>query len=174
MITYRDVAPSDFEDLHATFLSYIDELKENPSLGLVLRKDKPTAGEELDWFAGYINGVEKGNVISTAAVNESGKVVGLCDVERLSPGTYSSHKGELGLAVRKEYRGKGMGTELLRLTLEKCRGRFQVIQLRVFSINPARKLYSRFGFVSYGHDPFGVYRNGTYFEEDLMHLKLSD
>ena len=173
MITYRDVAPSDFKDLHENFLSYIDELKENPDLGLVLMKEKPTAAEELDWFARTVSGIERGNTVTTVAVNEGGRVVGLCDVRRVSPGTYGSHKGELGIAIRREYRGKGIGTELLRLTLEKCRGEFEVIQLRVFSINLAKKLYTRFGFTSYGHDPYGVYRNGKYFEEDLMLLKLS-
>lgn len=172
MITYRDVSPADFEDMHANFLSYIDELKENPNLGLVLREDHPSAAEELEWFARYIRGVESGDIVTTVAINESRNVVGLCDVERLLPGSYASHKGELGLTVRKEYRGKGVGTELLRLTLEKCMAKFRVIQLRVFSINPAKNLYSRFGFETYGHDPFAVYRNGVYFEEELMNLKL--
>ena len=99
--------------------------------------------------------------------------VGVCDVERRSPGSYVSHRGELGIAIRKEFRGKGVGTELLRCTLEKCRGRFDVIELRVFSINPAKKLYERFGFRSYGHDSNGVYLNGKYFEEELMYLKLT-
>lgn len=172
LITYRDVIPEDYSSLSANFSSYIDELDENPNLGLVLRKEKPTPAEELRWFSGFYDGFEKGNVVATAAVEENAGAVGLCDVGRTFPGSYSSHRGELGITVRKEYRGKGVGTELLRQTIEKCRGKFEVIELRVFSINPARKLYEKFGFRTYGHDPFGVYRSGRYFEEDLMYLKL--
>jgi RimJ/RimL family protein N-acetyltransferase len=172
MIRYRGVFLSDGPGLSANFLSYLDELNENPTLGLVLRKTRPSAGEELTWFGHYYNDIEKGNIVATIAAAEDGEPIGVCDVERQAPGSYISHKGELGLAVRKEYRGKGIGTELLRRTLDKCRGKFDIIQLRVFTTNPARRLYERFGFEYYGHDPFGVFRNGTYFEEELMHLKL--
>ena len=37
-IIYRDVLPEDGRDHSANFSSFIDELEENPNLGLVLRK----------------------------------------------------------------------------------------------------------------------------------------
>jgi predicted GNAT family N-acyltransferase len=74
--------------------------------------------------------------------------------------------------VIKEFRGKGIGTELMRRTLDKCRGKFDVVQLGVFAINPAKKPYECFGFKSYGHDPYNVKRDDRYFEVELMFLKL--
>jgi RimJ/RimL family protein N-acetyltransferase len=171
LIIYRDVRPSDFESLSNNFFSFIDELKENPDLGLVLVKKKPTLSEELEWFSDFYKNVEQGKTIATVAETDS-KVVGVCEVERMRPDSDVSHRGELGLAIVKEYRGQGIGTELMKHTLEKCRGKFEMIELSVFSINKAKKLYERFGFQTFGHNPHAIKRDGKYYEEDLMLLKL--
>ena len=97
MISYRDVFPSDGPGLSANFLSYLDELNENPNLGLILRKTRPSATEELTWFANYCNDIEKGNIVVTVAAVEDGEPIGVCDVERLAPGSYISHKGSWAL-----------------------------------------------------------------------------
>ena len=171
LITYRDLRASDFESLSNNFFSFIDELQQNRDLGLVLAKKKPTLSEELEWFSHFYKNVEQGRTIATVAEANS-KVVGLCEVEGMRPDSDVSHRGGLGIAIRKEYRGQGIGTELMRRTLEKCRGKFDVIELTVFSINKAKKLYERFGFQVYGRNPYAIKRDGKYFEEDLMFLKL--
>ena len=163
--------PSDFESLTRNFYSLLDEVKENPDIGLVSLRKKPTLSEELQWFANLYKNVEEGKTVATVAEDAS-RAVGMCEVEGLRPGSDVSHRGVLGLVVAKEYRGKGIGTELMRLTLEKCRGKFEVIELSVFSINKAKKLYERFGFRTYGHNPHAIKRAGRYYEEDLMLLKL--
>jgi RimJ/RimL family protein N-acetyltransferase len=171
MVIYRDLRPSDFESLSNNFFSFIDEQKENPDLGLVLVKKKPTLSEELEWFSDFYKNVEQGKTIATVAEADS-KVVGVCEVERMRPDSDVSHRGGLGLAIVKEYRGQGIGTELLKHTLEKCRGKFEVIELSVFSVNKAKKLYERFGFQTFGHNPHAIKRDDRYYEEDLMLLKL--
>jgi RimJ/RimL family protein N-acetyltransferase len=150
----------------------MDELSDNPDLGVVLMKKKPTVAEELQWFSNFYKNFEEGNAVATVAENDNSRIVGMCEVERLHPGTYISHRGELGLVVVKEFRGKGIGTELMQRTLEKCKGKFDVVQLGVFRINPAKRLYERLGFQSYGRDSFGVKRDNRFFEIELMFLKF--
>ena len=100
MVIYRDLRPSDFESLSNNFFSFIDEQKENPDLGLVLVKKKPTLSEELEWFSDFYKNVEQGKTIATVAEADS-KVVGVCEVERMRPDSDVSHRGGLGLADRK-------------------------------------------------------------------------
>lgn len=175
-ITYRDARASDFDALTANFYSYFDEFRENPGLGLVLYNQKPTVAQELEWFSNLFGNIERGDAVATVAEEVSDSrpvvVVGMCEVRRLRPGTDMSHRGVLGISVRKEYRGKGVGTRLLEETLRKCKGKFEIIELSVFSINRARRLYERFGFKVYGHLPLAVKRGDQYFEEDLMYLKI--
>jgi RimJ/RimL family protein N-acetyltransferase len=171
LIVYRDVTPSDFESLSSNFFSFLEEANENPELGLVLLKKKPSLAEELEWFSSFYKNVEQGRTITTVAEVDS-RVVGMCEVEGMRPDSDVAHRGGLGLVVRKEYRGKGIGTELVRQTLEKCKGKFEVVELTVFSVNKAKKLYERFGFQTYGHNPHAIKRNSRYFEEDLMLLKI--
>ncbi|MEP7270278.1 MAG: GNAT family N-acetyltransferase [Acidobacteriota bacterium] len=54
---------------------------------------------------------------------------------------------ELSIAVLPEYRGLGIGTELLRLILGSIANRHRRISLSVSATNPAVSLYQRFGFV---------------------------
>jgi ribosomal protein S18 acetylase RimI-like enzyme len=54
---------------------------------------------------------------------------------------------ELGLAVSPDYRGGGIGTELLTQLLTTARERFTAVSLSVRSDNPVIRLYERSGFV---------------------------
>jgi ribosomal protein S18 acetylase RimI-like enzyme len=54
---------------------------------------------------------------------------------------------ELGLAVSPDYRGGGIGTQLLTQALEMARGKFSAVSLSVRSDNPVIRLYTRSGFV---------------------------
>lgn len=53
---------------------------------------------------------------------------------------------ELSLAVKPAYRGRGVGSALMRRTLEEAEQRYEAISLSVSSHNPAVRLYRRFGF----------------------------
>jgi ribosomal protein S18 acetylase RimI-like enzyme len=61
---------------------------------------------------------------------------------------YVSHEiPELGLAVQPDYRGQGIGTQLLVRVLQMTRNKFPAISLSVRFDNPAIRLYERSGFV---------------------------
>jgi ribosomal protein S18 acetylase RimI-like enzyme len=54
---------------------------------------------------------------------------------------------ELGIAVLPDYRGRGIGAQLLASALELARLDFTAVSLSVRSDNPALRLYERSGFV---------------------------
>jgi RimJ/RimL family protein N-acetyltransferase len=81
------------------------------------------------------------------------RVVGLCDVTPAAPARIAAqaHIATLGMLLIAEYRGKGFGEQLLRATLAACRGKFERIELDVYSHNErAHQLYLRCGFVEEG------------------------
>jgi ribosomal protein S18 acetylase RimI-like enzyme len=53
---------------------------------------------------------------------------------------------ELGMALLPDYRGRGIGSILLRRALEIAGISHRAVSLSVFAENPARRLYERFGF----------------------------
>jgi len=105
---------------------------------------------------------------------EGGKAIGICEVERRGPQEEQQHRGTFGIAIRKEYRDKGVGTALISKVLEECKGKFEVVELTVFSTNDrAKHVYSKFGFKATGQHPKSVKRRGKYFDEDYMVLELA-
>jgi RimJ/RimL family protein N-acetyltransferase len=116
--------------------------------------------------------VAEGNTVVVVAEVDS-QVVGHCEVDRVLHSPEMSHQGILGMAIRKEHRGNGVGTAMLGLALQKCKGKFETIELSVFSTNDrAKKLYERFHFESIGVKPRAIKRNGAYIGEEIMVLTL--
>ena len=68
-------------------------------------------------------------------------------------GTIASTIPELSIAVLPEFRGMGVGSELLAKFLNTLQPRYFVVSLSVHAANPAISLYQRFGFVN--HDQKG-------------------
>jgi ribosomal protein S18 acetylase RimI-like enzyme len=168
----RDLEWDDFSDIVGNYFSYYDELPGNPALGLTLFAEKPTLAEESEWFGRLYAQTLTGMQLASVA-EENGRVVGLAQVAQKQPHHDQAHVGVLGIALHKDFRGKGVGTQLMRHVLERCRGRFEVVELTVFSTNePAKKLYRKMGFRYVGTLPKSVKRGDRYFDEDLMVLEL--
>jgi GNAT superfamily N-acetyltransferase len=53
---------------------------------------------------------------------------------------------ELGVSVMPDFRGRGIGTQMLEALLAASNGRYRAISLSVHAANPARRLYERFAF----------------------------
>ena len=80
-----------------------------------------------------------------------GRVVGWCDI---SPETLPgfTHVGRLGMGVHADFRGRGIGSRLLKATLEKARAiGLERVELEVYASNTvAIALYERAGFAREG------------------------
>ena len=102
---------------------------------------------------------------------EEGQVVGWCDVlPKPQPGL--RHTGVLGMGVVAAWRGRGMGSQLLRAALHAARQRAMTrIELTVRVDNErARRLYERFGFTAEGRCRRYLLVDGRYEDGYLMAL----
>lgn len=171
----RDVRWSDFDDFREVYFRLYDERERGEPIGITLFNDRPSFADEVEWFGRLYRRVLAGDaVVSVAEVD--GHAVGHCTVDRAAPlaSSEAGHVGVLGILVDASHRGQGVGSALLRDALERCRGKFEVVRLSVFSVNErAQQLYRRFGFVRCGHFARAVKRGATYYDEEEMALLLS-
>lgn len=169
----RELQWKDYDDIISNYYSFYDEVEdENPDLGLIFNNERPGLDDEVIWFSTLFTDILKGNAVAMVA-EVDGKAVGICDVHRQRPGSELSHKGVVGMAIRKEYRGRGIGRELLNVTIEKCRESYELLLLSVFSTNErAISLYRNAGFITYGEVPKSIKRKARYFSEIHMYLVL--
>lgn len=104
----------------------------------------------------YVEGWGRDGDVGYIAENDIGDSVGSItvrcfDKENRGYGYVNDETPELGMAIMSEYRGKGIGTELMRILIVqlKIKG-VKAISLSVASDNPAINLYERFEFVKVG------------------------
>ncbi len=157
------------KDIVDNYYSYFSELSENPWLGLLVGGKKPKYYDEVIWFANLYALILKGDAIASVAVVDE-KVVGLCEIKRKNNNSNLAHIGSVAIAIRKKYRGIGIGTAIIKDVLKKSKGVFDVIYLEVFSNNiKAKKLYEKIGFKYCGTEPMTIKRKGKYLDSDRMY-----
>ncbi len=84
-------------------------------------------------------------------------------------GDKTRHRGRLlGVYVRQEAAGRGLGEGLVRAVIDQARRHVTVLLLGVAVDNgPARRLYRRLGFEPYGLDRRALKVGGRYIDEEL-------
>jgi RimJ/RimL family protein N-acetyltransferase len=170
-VLVREVRWEDFPDLLENYYALYDEVKTVPDLGISLYEQRPSYSNEVQWFATLVRKIESGEAISLVA-EEEGRVVGSCTVSERSP-TESKHVGVLGIHVARAFRDRGIGRALMTAMIERCRVRFEILELSVFRVNArARALYISLGFEPYGVVPRAVLRGGRYIDVEHMVLEL--
>jgi RimJ/RimL family protein N-acetyltransferase len=105
-------------------------------------------GEAMGYHAAHI---EAGHPHFVAMEGE--RVVGLCDASPSAPTRIAGqrHNATIGMLLLPEYRGVGIGEKLLRAALAECQGKWERVELSVYSHNErAHRLYLRCGFVEEG------------------------
>jgi len=83
----------------------------------------------------------------------------------LQPYRKLAHQCEFGIIVGKDYRGQGIGTELLKNLIHLAKDKFKIelLHLQVYSENPAVHLYTRMGFKEFGRQIHWIKEiDGTY------------
>ena len=134
----------------------------------LLIRERVTVEEEAKWLVKTLNEIKKGIMVKVIAVDESnGRIAGVCDVHRKKPLQAHGHNVSFGLAVRKEYRGRGIGKKLLKEGIKIAREEFKAknIWIEVVEGNKiAKSLYEKLGFKEVCRlrdyvDYFGEYRD---------------
>ena len=130
--------------------------------------EAPPIAESTEWAR---NNIEKGNPQFVALAG--GKVVGWCDVFPEKRETMA-HGGVLGMGIVEGYRGKGIGTALMRAPLEKAKkAGFTRVELTVREDNlRAKALYEKVGFQVEGVKRKAGLFDGKYYDLILMGLLL--
>jgi len=122
-----------------------------------LQGEQLTLKEEVVYLKEQLKLIKKNKVVKILVFYKN-ELIGIADVG-LKDKT-ERHLGLFGITIKKEYRGQGIGKELMRLTLAEARKQLKglkIIILGVFAPNKkAIKMYQGFGFKQYGLLPKGV------------------
>lgn len=92
------------------------------------------AAKERTGYGGYVFTMEDNN-----------KIIGAVVINKTGMDEYIPENILVYIATHKDYRGKGLGKELLKYAIDNCKGD---IALHVEKNNPAKLLYEKFGFTT--------------------------
>jgi ribosomal protein S18 acetylase RimI-like enzyme len=129
---------------------------------------KITRREERDYLAHQMEAIQKGRTVSVIAeVND--RIVGNGNIDK---GNYSEtqHHGHLGLTVLAEYRGIGIGREMVKVLLREAKKiGVKNVDVEFLAINQAAiRTYQKAGFREVGGIPGKVHRRGKLLESMVM------
>jgi ribosomal protein S18 acetylase RimI-like enzyme len=152
LIAVRPISKADVESFHACLDAVA---RERAYLGFI-------EGPSLETVRFFVMKNISLDVPQFVAVR-AGEVVGWCDV---SPETLPgfTHCGRLGMGIRKEFRGRGLGRKLLEAALKKAQAKeLERVELDVYASNRAAiGLYTSSGFVAEGIRKRGRKLDGRY------------
>ena len=176
MVAFRFVAkdgtqvlfrePKSKDTVH--FMRFINPMTAEKRSGILMNKRVNLKGETAwlrSWLADIRN--RKGVML---VVEVDGRIMGNCVISRLS--WKSSHGAEVGIALSREMRGRGIGEALMKKTIELARTRMrnlEMLHLKSFEYNErAQALYRKMGFVEVGRIPKANKEGKEYFDDVLM------
>ena len=110
-----------------------------------------------------------GNHLLVAEVD--GEVVGSTGLQTYRDNPRRSHVASIGMGVRDDWQGKGIGTALLGAVVDMADRWLQIkrLELEVYTDNPvAIALYTKFGFEREGTLRAFAFRNGEYVDAYVM------
>ncbi|MEM4367105.1 MAG: GNAT family N-acetyltransferase [Candidatus Anstonellales archaeon] len=128
--------------------------------------------EELVWYRKMIDNILAGNNLVYVAVL-NGEIAGICEA-RKGAGR-ESRNVSLGVLVRKEHRGKGIGKALLEYTISKAKEAFRPknIWLSVVEANErALSLYRSLGFNKIAELKDWYFKDGKYYSTFIMAISV--
>ncbi len=169
----RDLKKNDLKSIIHTYALTYSEVANDPNFGDTIRKKKPSLSYFKKWALNFYKEVKKKEAI--CVVSEIGsKVAGFCFVRRRdNPESELSHVGILQLRVAKEWRGKGIGTALIKEAIIRSKGTFEILDLYILRSNKvARHIYQKVGFRTWGVAPRYIKRGKRYIDLEYMYLKL--
>ena len=139
----------------------------------IAKNDKVTREGEIEWLAGALSRMERGEKIYVVA-EVDGKVIGNSEIGRRLSG-YDRHVGSIGIAIKKGFRDIGIGTEMMNALIKQGREMgLKVLTLTAFANNKrAIHVYEKLGFQQTGRIPKKFFKRGKYIDEVIMTFILT-
>ena len=156
-LTIRRAEPSDYEGMHKIFtgLKVIRGTLQLPYPSAEIWRKRLEAPPE--------------HVFNLVAC-DGDEIVGQLYLQT-SPRPRRKHAGQIGMSVRDDYQGQGVGSALMQAAVDMADNWLNLLrlELEVFTDNePAVRLYKKFGFVIEGtHKQYG-FRDGDYVDVYAM------
>jgi len=166
-IQIRKLSKNDLRNVKK-FQDFINSLvKEGAQITIVKNK---SLKEEINWLNSHLKNIKEAKGVFLIAEAEN-KLVGNTEIT-LNEGR-QSHIGILGISIRKDYRGIGLGKylmkEILKLAKKELKPGPKIIRLSVFPSNkPAIQLYKKFGFKEVARIPKQIQYKGKLIHELVM------
>ena len=153
----------------STYLDFINELVREGAE--IEQNEEQTYEKEGEYLKEKLEKIASGDEISVSAFLND-KLVG--DAEIVRNQGRSSSTGTLGISIIEGYRGIGLGTEMMRILLEKAKeAGYRMVILDVYADNlRAIHLYEKFGFVKAGTIPKYAYFEGKGFVDQITMYKV--
>lgn len=134
--------------------------------------EQMTVDEEKEYIESELKLLEAGDVVKLFCFVE-GKLAGVSDIHRdTSLLKRKRHVGNFGIIIGKEFRGQGVGEQLMRHVLsesEKHIEGLKLFHLTCFASNTnALALYHKLGFTGVGRIPKMLFRKNEYDDEVIM------
>ena len=164
-----EIRPPKKSDSVLAYLDFINALIDENAY--ILINKKPTFKEQKKWVNERLENAKQKREIFLG-VWDGSRHVGNCIAAK--DRWKEEENIHVGLALSKDYRGRGLGEFLLRETILLAKKNFKPrnIYLRMFSDNKiAKRLYQKVGFRKIAHFPEWTYHNGKYVGHDYMLLK---
>ena len=167
----RPLRWNDFEDCCCIQRSLNKELKKNPRLTMGRYRKVMTWDYLISDFTELYKEMKTGK--ATALVAEiNGHVVGLCTIGPVK-WPDAPHVGELGYYIIKQYRNMGIGTQLVKETLKRNKGMYEIITAGTHSNNAASKaLIRKFKFRRYSFGPRFTKRGKIYLNVETFYKQI--
>ena len=163
-VTIRCAQPDDAANL----LTYIRSVAQETGFFVIQPDEFPLTDEqERQWIQEHLDRPGTLALVAEAA----GEIIGSLSFEN-GPFKRTSHTGTFGVSIRRDWRGKGVGTAMLEVLLEwaETPPHIEKVELSVFSSNAdAIRLYRRLGFLEEGRRAKAIrLAPGEYVDEVLM------
>jgi ribosomal protein S18 acetylase RimI-like enzyme len=163
-----------WEDLDS-LVTYVNQLSSEDTF-VGLSGEKFSKEQEMQFLTSVFSKIELQHGVTLWAVQDD-QIIGICSVDKnFINRNRTSHRGGVGLSIKSDYRGFGIGKILLTETIEQAKLNLtglKMLELTVFEINTkAVNLYQKLGFKIVGKIEGGYYYKGNYETQLQMILDL--
>jgi RimJ/RimL family protein N-acetyltransferase len=163
-VAIREAAPRDAEQLVANLRALVAE----PDVDVPLAPDELdlTVEREREILSELATSLDA--VMLVATIGDA--IVGQLSLKPISPRRALSHCVTLGISVRRDWRGRGVGRALLAAAIDWAeRAGKRRIELHVYARNAAAiHLYEAFGFAHEGRRRDAICERGVYLDDLVM------